>query len=180
MWVSPFGYPRIKAYLRLPVAFRSLSRPSSAPGAKAFPLRSFLLDLLYVGLARLLLLPQIDEYLLPYLPVRLPHSHLFSLSSQYLFMQFSRCPAGFLPRMGSSRLELPTSRLSGARSNHLSYEPVWLSLRSFHLSYGDEQIRTVDPLLARQVLSHLSYTPIQSLLESDLFLFLLKGSHPLN
>ena len=25
---------------------------------------------------------------------------------------------------------------------------------------GDEQIRTVDPLLARQVLSHLSYTPM--------------------
>ena len=27
---------------------------------------------------------------------------------------------------------------------------------------GDEQIRTVDPLLARQVLSHLSYTPTSS------------------
>ena len=39
--VSPFGYPRIAGYLLLPVAFRSLSRPSSAPDAKAFPLRSF-------------------------------------------------------------------------------------------------------------------------------------------
>ena len=39
--VAPFGYLRIKAYLQLPVAFRSLSRPSSAPGAKAFSLRSF-------------------------------------------------------------------------------------------------------------------------------------------
>ena len=38
--VSPFGYLRINAYVRLPVAFRSLSRPSSAPDAKAFPLRS--------------------------------------------------------------------------------------------------------------------------------------------
>ena len=38
--IAPFGYPRINAYLRLPVAFRSLSRPSSAPSAKAFPLRS--------------------------------------------------------------------------------------------------------------------------------------------
>ena len=43
--VSPFGYLRIEAYLQLPEAFRSLSRPSSAPDAKAFPLRSFLLDL---------------------------------------------------------------------------------------------------------------------------------------
>ena len=38
--VSPFGYLRIKGYLRLPAAFRSLSRPSSAPDAKAFPLCS--------------------------------------------------------------------------------------------------------------------------------------------
>ena len=52
MWVAPFGYLRINAYLPLPVAFRSLSRPSSASGAKAFPLRPFLLNLLfghYVG-----------------------------------------------------------------------------------------------------------------------------------
>ena len=32
-------------YLRLPVAYRSLSRPSSAPDAKAFSLCSFLLEL---------------------------------------------------------------------------------------------------------------------------------------
>ena len=41
MRVSPFGYPQINAHLQLPAAFRSLSRPSSAPDAKAFPLRSF-------------------------------------------------------------------------------------------------------------------------------------------
>ena len=38
--VAPFGNLRIKAYVRLPEAYRSLSRPSSAPDAKAFPLRS--------------------------------------------------------------------------------------------------------------------------------------------
>ena len=38
--IAPFGYPRIFACLRLLVAFRSLLRPSSAPSAKAFPLRS--------------------------------------------------------------------------------------------------------------------------------------------
>ena len=38
--VSPFGYLRIVAYVPLPAAFRSLSRPSSAPDAKASPLRS--------------------------------------------------------------------------------------------------------------------------------------------
>ena len=41
MWVSPFGNPRINGYLLLPEAYRSLSRPSSAPDAKAFSLRSF-------------------------------------------------------------------------------------------------------------------------------------------
>ena len=40
-WVSPFGNLRIMAHLQLPEAYRSLSRPSSAPDAKAFPLRSY-------------------------------------------------------------------------------------------------------------------------------------------
>ena len=39
--VAPFGNLRIDAYVPLPVAYRSLSRPSSAPDAKAFPLRSY-------------------------------------------------------------------------------------------------------------------------------------------
>ena len=39
--VAPFGNPRIDGYLLLPEAYRSLSRPSSAPDAKAFSLRSF-------------------------------------------------------------------------------------------------------------------------------------------
>ena len=34
-WVVPFGNPRIKGYLLLPAAYRSLSRPSSPPRAKA-------------------------------------------------------------------------------------------------------------------------------------------------
>ena len=38
--VSPFGNLRVKAYVQLTAAYRSLSRPSSAPDAKAFPLRS--------------------------------------------------------------------------------------------------------------------------------------------
>ena len=38
-WVSPFGNPRINAYLQLPEAYRSLSRPSSSLSAKAFTMR---------------------------------------------------------------------------------------------------------------------------------------------
>ena len=54
--------------------------------------------------------------------------------------------------VGTSGFEPPTSRLSGVRSNHLSYAPI--------SSGGDEEDRTPDPLRARQVLSQLSYTPI--------------------
>ena len=43
--VSPFGNLRVKAYVQLTAAYRSLSRPSSAPDAKAFTLRSFSLEL---------------------------------------------------------------------------------------------------------------------------------------
>ena len=37
--VSPFGDPRVKARLQLTGAYRSLPRPSSTPGAKAFTVR---------------------------------------------------------------------------------------------------------------------------------------------
>ena len=43
------------------------------------------------------------------------------------------------------------SRLSGVRSNQLSYEPI---------PGGDERVRTDGLLLARQALSQLSYTPV--------------------
>ena len=84
--------------------------------------------------------------------------------------------------LGLSGLEPPTSRLSGARSNQLSYKPAavpqpnssFLQLIFFFNSRpwslcvlpsspfpdGDDGIRTHDPLLAGQVLSQLSYTPM--------------------
>ena len=70
--------------------------------------------------------------------------------------------------VGPSGLEPPTSCLSGTRSNLLSYEPMWLVWFLSHLNCftnlrfvgGDDGIRTHDPLLAGQVLSQLSYTPI--------------------
>ena len=42
--VFPFGNLRIKAYLPLPEAYRSLSRPSSPVDAKASVMRPFELD----------------------------------------------------------------------------------------------------------------------------------------
>ena len=86
-----------------------------------------------------------------------PNAFYLICFSRYLcFIQFSRYCL-----VGSSGLEPPTSRLSGARSSLLSYEPSSFVL-TFLLppSGGDEEIRTLDPLLAGQVLSQLSYTPI--------------------
>ena len=94
---------------------------------------------------------------------------LYSVFNEHFL--FANC---FRRLVGSSGLEPPTSRLSGARSNHLSYEPIKLnSVYLFTLAYltdlsvcqlsltgGDDGIRTHDPLLAGQVLSQLSYTPI--------------------
>ena len=64
--------------------------------------------------------------------------------------------------VGTSGLEPPTSRLSGVRSNHLSYAPISVRLACSSSSSlgGDEEDRTPDTLRARQVLSQLSYTPM--------------------
>ena len=83
--------------------------------------------------------------------------------------------------VGLDGFEPSTSRLSGARSNHLSYRPFLIWLRFVHLTLylssdpfrqirlwvadlssagGDDGNRTHDPLLAGQVLSQLSYTPV--------------------
>ena len=55
--------------------------------------------------------------------------------------------------MGLSGLEPPTSRLSGVRSNRLSYKP---GLNS----NGDDETRTHGPFHAMEVLSQLSYAPV--------------------
>ena len=88
----------------------------------------------------------------------------FIAYAKFYFIKF--CKRGrLLLLVGLRGLEPPTSRLSGVRSNHLSYKPIWFSAsgRRFRLPTpcgGDEEDRTPDPLLARQVLSQLSYTPI--------------------
>ena len=82
--------------------------------------------------------------------------------------------------VGLDGFEPSTSRLSGARSNHLSYRPFLIWFRFVHRTLypssdpflsnptlgcrlssagGDDGNRTHDPLLAGQVLSQLSYTP---------------------
>ena len=51
-WVVPFGNPWIKGYLLLPMAYRSLSRPSSPPRAKASTRRPNFLSPLLIPIKR--------------------------------------------------------------------------------------------------------------------------------
>ena len=80
--VPPFGDLRIKAHLRLPEAFRSLSRPSSAISAMASTLRSYSLDLCLLSLIRLLRPERTIESII---------SDSFPLCLLTLPVQFSRC-----------------------------------------------------------------------------------------
>ena len=124
--VSTFGHLRIYACVQLPAAFRSLPRPSSAPGAKASSICSFLLDPKGLFFPAIILFQLVSACI----PADSP-----CLSLLYTCMRFSRCACDMLHRkeivwrqphmVGSSGLEPPTSRLSGVRSNQLSYEPKY-------------------------------------------------------
>ena len=65
---SSWGFPHSEicgyiAYLQLPAAYRSLSRPSSAPDAKAFTLCSCSLELLAIGLLTFCSVLELLEFL---------------------------------------------------------------------------------------------------------------------
>ncbi len=139
--VFPFGYPRVYACLQLVVAFRSLPRPSSALSAKASTVCPYSLDLLYLTVS---LQPDLFslQILRMYLQSFLTNSFVSSLAKK---LSFAIC---------SVEIVLPfTEKL------------FHYTLCSFQRTLpfrvgGDKQNRTADPLLARQVLSQLSYTPI--------------------
>ena len=50
-----------------------------------------------------------------------------------------------------------------SRYNRIRFADASFMHQIFYLVNGDGEIRTLDPLLARQVLSQLSYTPIHAL-----------------
>ena len=128
--VSPFGNLRIDAYVPLPEAYRSLSRPSSAPDAKAFPLRSFSLNLLvlknYAGSIRFSVCRNCFYPIFFKLCLLLPC--LSITLSLFSFQCADPREAGVL--VGQSGLEPPTSRLSVVCSSQLSYWPVKRSAHS--------------------------------------------------
>ena len=104
--VSPFGHRRFKACTRLPDAFRSVPRPSSALDAKASPVR--LLSLVSFCGDRDLAL-------------------VLSLSVCLMLLRYRSYSILNVP-VGLDRLELSTSPLSEERSNQLSYRPMLVEL----------------------------------------------------
>lgn len=120
-WVSPFGYLRVKACLRLTEAFRSLPRPSSPCVAKASSCCPSLLDNNYCSFFKYGL--SLDSiHFLPYSKL----SYFFYLAYLRVFSSTYCQRTKFMPTnplMGPGGLEPPTPRLSSVCSNQLSYEP---------------------------------------------------------
>ena len=154
MRIAPFGNLRIIRYLLFPAAYRSLSRPSSAPDAKAFSLRSYQLDLriMFHNFKFLLIVVfptnNFQSFSSFALLLILLHYSIFKLLFKTVLSSLAFFKnRGFRQKidefhsskrflngqpqltMGTSGLEPPTSRLSGVRSNHLSYAPI-MKLRS--------------------------------------------------
>ena len=53
----------------------------------------------------------------------------------FVIISYQSPVTGYQEKVGPGRLELPTSRLSGVRSNQLSYEPVQQLYRR-HQAFG--------------------------------------------
>lgn len=137
-WVFPFGNLRIKAYLPLPEAYRSLSRPSSPADAKASIMRPFELDqncyklvdvMSYVFLILCMFIYG-EEYFITLRcimkgTIPLPSYHHISYAiikdrtagSAEIGLEMTR------RLVGVPGVEPGTSSLSGTRSNQLSYGP---------------------------------------------------------
>ena len=83
------------------------------------------------------------------------HSH--RLESLLVSSKFKPKLGGVM--VGLGRFELPTSPLSGVRSNQLSYRPSVSMQPAVSFAGGADRDRTDDLLNANQALSQLSYSP---------------------
>ena len=107
--VSPFRHPRINAYVQLPAAFRSLSRLSSAPSARASALRPTMLNLLYFRLAlsfkKVRRTVQFGSYTPPQANLRCVSFMFFSLAC-YLLSRFTFVSLIRLLNLSTTRLDV--------------------------------------------------------------------------
>ena len=134
-WVSSFRNLRINAYLQLPEAYRSLSRLSSAPSAKAFALRPCSLDLsnvlsrtfgilLILSCQRRLLLPFLLK--LQYFLKRTYYNLCFAV-----IIQFSRYVLVMLLKSRSPETSIPITWWAKMDSNHRPHDYQSCALASW-------------------------------------------------
>ena len=159
-WVPSFGNLRINGYLLLPAAYRSLSRPSSAPSAKASALCSSSLDqkcclmalirssfstIRYLTLSESFFFSLVfsvnhwncnrypNHFLEKLLVFYLDFVFVVNLLIHKIYIQFSRYLYISVLVVDLGGLEPPASRLSGVRSNLLSYRSIKLIVQDSNL-----------------------------------------------
>ena len=113
VWVTPFGHPRITGCLLLTEDFRSLPRPSSPDSAKASTMDPYSLDHIILYPFASTVKDQKDCRKIV----------TFTLNRKHQPYTNARLQSYGIKPMGLTRVELVTSRLSGVRSNRLSYRP---------------------------------------------------------
>ena len=140
-WVSPFGYLRINASCQLPGAFRRLPRPSSPLTAKASTVCAYSLD--HITPNRFGATVQHFAYL--------PQRHVW-------FDRTKTLVTSQVFKEHATDLNVRTSSIRKCAQCH----PRVICFRAFcaRKAGGADRDRTGDPLLAKQVLSQLSYSPI--------------------
>ena len=116
MWVPPFGFLRVYVYLQLAVAFRRSSRRLLVPRHPLYALFS----LTFIFILRLTFLSTFQRSLIFIGGAKRDRTVDLLLAKQAL-SQLSYSPI----MVGLNGLEPSTSRLSGVRSNQLSYRPLY-------------------------------------------------------
>ena len=120
-WVSSFRNLRINAYLQLPEAFRSLSRLSSAPSAKAFALRPCSLDHIKLISFEIGLYP-LDSLLPTKIIVTLPFEIVIFLKKELTIIFVSQLLFSF---QGTSLVMFPQSPVSCNSDSSSHGGPKW-------------------------------------------------------
>ena len=145
-WVSSFGYLRINVHLQLPVAFRSLSRPSSAPCTKASSC------MLFVAYSFSNISSLLTSYTVLFFSSKKTQNELSIIYSRINSSIFTRIFVSFCLLYFVSRLyilENIYTLLCSCQSTH----PTTVGLSAqMSLNGGLEWTRTIDLTLIRRVL----------------------------
>ena len=164
--ISPFGYPRIVAFLPLPVAFRRLMRPSSAVCGQAFTVRPSLLNhfkyCVFLDVLSSLCFSRPIAWIYLFLSYCLFNIFsrfifCFSIQKDHVFISYVFCYLVFkertasglcfshLPKLNRKYLFVLLSPQKGGDPSPRSRRDTLLRLNPSHRSY----LRRLPPLLVR-------------------------------